>query len=165
MRADVDYAYVAGGLPPRDTWQLLLPGVFTQYSPLYVGVVGLGLAFFGLGALTSRNYAAATEDATRPASSRALIAFFAILALIALLLAYGGNSFLYPLVYRLAPGWDLFRGQERAAYLVALALSVLAAYGAAASPIMGIHLRKRLGLVLRRDAHHFGLYLWPLLAV
>ncbi|MEZ4558530.1 MAG: hypothetical protein R2854_19225 [Caldilineaceae bacterium] len=41
VRADVSYAFVSGGLPLVDTWQLLLPGVLTTYSPLYVGVVGL----------------------------------------------------------------------------------------------------------------------------
>ena len=44
VRANVDYAFVAGGFPLQDTWQLLLPTVLTQYSPLYVGVIGLGLA-------------------------------------------------------------------------------------------------------------------------
>ena len=36
----------------------------------------------------------------------------------------------------LLPGWNLFRGQERAAYLVALGLSVLAGYGALAIQVM-----------------------------
>ena len=164
VRADVSYDYVAGGLPPRDTWQMFLPGIFTQYSPLYVGAAGLGLAIFGLGALTSGRFAA-TDDATEPASPRALIAFFGTLALVALLLSYGSNSFLYPLFYRLAPGWDLFRGQERAAYLVALALSLLAGFGAAAAPVMGIRLRQRLalfyGATLTALTYIFGLF-WQL---
>ncbi len=123
VRAATDYAFLSGGFPVRDTWQMLLPGVRTLFSPLYVGVVGLGLALIGMGAA-----------AFRPAvvSYRAGAFFFAILALIALLVSYGGNGFLYPLFYRFAPGWGLFRGQERAAYLVAFGLSVLVAYGAAA---------------------------------
>ena len=56
--------------------------------------------------------------------------------MLALLLSYGGNGFLYPLFYWLVPGWNLFRGQERAAYLVALGLSVLAGYGALAIQVM-----------------------------
>ncbi len=44
VRASVDYDFVSGGFPLQDTWQLLLPGVFTTYSPLCIGVVGLGLA-------------------------------------------------------------------------------------------------------------------------
>ena len=47
VRANVDYAFVSGGFPLQDTWQALLPGVLTQYSPLYIGVVGLGLAWLG----------------------------------------------------------------------------------------------------------------------
>ena len=38
VRANVEYAYVSGGFPLQDTWQMLLPGVLTVYSPLYVGV-------------------------------------------------------------------------------------------------------------------------------
>jgi hypothetical protein len=38
------------------------------------------------------------------------------------------------LFYRWLPGWNLFRGQERAAYLVAFGLSVLAGCGAALLP-------------------------------
>ena len=65
----------------------------------------------------------------------------------ALLLSYGGNGFLYPLFYRLAPGWNLFRGQERVAYLVALGLSVLAGYG-----VRPIHLLPHAAARLAGDA-------------
>ena len=123
VRAATDYEFLSGGFPVRDTWQMLLPGVRTLFSPLYVGIVGLGLALIGVGAAAFR---------PTVVSDRAGAFFFAILALIALLVSYGGNGFLYPLFYRFAPGWDLFRGQERAAYLVAFALSILTAYGVAA---------------------------------
>ena len=36
-------------------------------------------------------------------------------ALVAWLVSYGRHAFLYPLFYRLLPGWNLFQGQERAA--------------------------------------------------
>jgi hypothetical protein len=42
VRANVDYAFVSGGFPLSDTWQMLMPGILTVYSPLYVGIVGLG---------------------------------------------------------------------------------------------------------------------------
>jgi hypothetical protein len=144
VRASVDYNYVAGGFPLQDTWQLLLPGVLTQYSPLYIGVIGLGLGGFGAlvalrGLSTARGVAGemSVQPMTpphRPWSPplRAGAGFFLGLAFVALLLSYGGNGFLYPLFYWLAPGWNLFRGQERAAYLVALGLSALAGYGALA---------------------------------
>ena len=139
VRASVDYAYVAGGFPLQDAWQLLLPGVLTHYSPLYIGVVGLGLACLGsLVALrglpglhpgTQASLPAAHEQQARTPAFRAGAGFFLGLTLVALLLSFGENGFLYPPFYRFAPGFNLFRGQERAAYLVALGLSVLVAYG------------------------------------
>jgi len=142
VRANVDYAFVSGGFPLQDTWQALLPGVLTTYSPLYVGVIGLGLAFVAAGAALMQRRRQ-TDDATTPfpVSLRAGVAFFGGLALVALLLSYGSNGFLYPLFYRLAPGFNLFRGQERAAYLVALGLSVLAGYGVLALHLLPPRLR------------------------
>ncbi len=135
VRANVDYAFVAGGFPLQDTWQLLLPAVLTQYSPLYIGVIGLGFAWLGVWFVFSRQAQAPPRAEWTP-SPRGGAAFFLALAVTALLLSYGGNGFLYPIFYQLAPGWNLFRGQERAAYLVALGLSTLAGYGALASQVM-----------------------------
>ena len=135
VRASVDYAFVAGGFPLQDTWQLLLPAVLTQYAPLYIGVIGLGFAWLGIWFVLGRG-TKATRDAVWLPSPRAGAAFFLTVAVLALLLSYGGNGFLYPLFYRFAPGWNLFRGQERAAFLVALGLSALAGYGALASQVM-----------------------------
>jgi hypothetical protein len=148
VRASVDYAYASGGFPIQDTWQVLLPGVLTHYSPLYVGVVGLELAVcavvwaaFG----QARSYAVPVGE--RRLSWRAGIGFFGGLALAGLLLSYGDNGFLYPLFYRIAPGWQLFRGQERSAYLVALGLAVLAGYGAALAAQMPALWRRRAALI------------------
>lgn len=136
VRADVDYAFVSGGFPLQDSWQLLLPGVLTHYSPLYIGVVGLGLAFVAVGAAAMRSHWRAGEvDVALPLRHRWGAFFFLGLAGIALLLSFGGNGFLYPLFYHLAPGFNLFRGQERAAFLVAFGLSVLAGYG-----LLAVHL-------------------------
>ena len=132
VRASVDYAYVSGGFPVQDFWQILFPGVLTQFSPLFIGIPGLFLAFLSL---------------TRPRpihNSQFTIhhsLFFLLTTTLALLLSLGDNSFLYPLFYRFAPGWNLLRGQERAAFLVAFGLSVLAGYGMAALP--GLSLRAR----------------------
>lgn len=159
VRANVDYAFVSGGFPIQDTWQLLLPHVLTIYSPLYVGVIGLGLAFMAFGVR-------AHEFPTRGVPPAALgIGFFGAVTLLALLVSYGAEGFLYPIVYRVLPGWNLFRGQERAAYLVAFGLSVLAGYGAAALPAMHPARRAWLatlfaGLVIA-GAYVFGL-LWQL---
>ena len=143
VRASVDYAAVSNGFPLQDTWQALLPGVLTIYSPLYVGVISLGLAFVAAGAalMQRRNLSANTTTPPAPMSLRAGGAFFGGLVVVALLLSYGGNGFLYPLFYWLAPGFSLFRGQERAAYLVALGLSVLAGYGVLALHLLPQRLR------------------------
>lgn len=125
VRAAVDYAFVSGGFPVQDSWQLLLPGVLTLWSPLYVGAPALVLALVAV-------VSPAPTDSAAPIALpawRGTLWFFAILALLALLVSFGSNGFLYPLVYHL-PGWSLFRGQERAALLVAQALSVLAGLGA-----------------------------------
>ena len=125
VRASVDYAYVSGGFPVQDTWQMLFPGILTQFSPLFIGIPALFLALLGLSSLRPIDNSQFTVHCSL---------FFLLLSLLALLLSFGEHSFLYPLFYRYAPGWNLFRGQERAAYLVAFGLSVLAGYGMAALP-------------------------------
>ncbi|MCX7671177.1 MAG: hypothetical protein N2439_14050, partial [Anaerolineae bacterium] len=52
--------------------------------------------------------------------------------LVALLLSLGRYGFLYPLFYRFAPGFAIFRDQERIALVVSFGLAVLAGYGLAA---------------------------------
>lgn len=174
VRANVDYAYVSGGFPLQDTWQMLLPGVLTVYSPLYVGVIGLGLAFVAVAAAMLRaewqgipnpDRKGGASGAAWTISHRTGVIFFLALAALALLLAYGDNGFLYPLFYRWAPGFDLFRGQERAAFLVAFGLSVLAGYGLLAARLLPVAVRGWLatlyaGLVIG-GVYLFGL-LWQL---
>jgi hypothetical protein len=162
VRANVDYAFVSGGFPLQDTWQILLPGVLTQFSPLYIGVVGLGLVGVAVGHWSMGIGRARTSP---PIPYTSYLTFFISLSLIALLLSYGDNAFLYPLFYRYAPGWKLFRGQERAAYLVAFGLSMLAGYGAALLPGMEHRRRRRIALTVGALAtggvYSFGL-LWQL---
>ena len=86
------------------------------------------------------------DDDLRPGIVWAAL-FFAALALLALLVSFGNHGFLYPVLYRWAPGWALFRGQERAAYLVAFGLSVLAGYGAAALGGLTARQRRTVGVV------------------
>jgi uncharacterized membrane protein len=174
VRADVTYAFVSGGFPLRDTAQMLLPGILTQFSPLYVGLVPLGLALLvvalpvlgrrwsgfkvrGSRLNTRRSAVGGQRSAVGgrqpstfhlPLSTRNPHLFFAALALLALLASFGNHGFLYPILYRWAPGWALFRGQERAAYLMAFALSVLAGYGAAALGGLSRERRRTFGIVL-----------------
>lgn len=165
VRANVDYAYVSAGFPLQDTWQLLLPGVLTHFSPLYVGVVGLGLALIGLVQGRVRDQAIEQLSTDAPSPPHYPL-FFAALALIALFLSYGDNGFLYPLAYRYAPGWNLFRGQERTAFLVALSFSVLIGLGMAALPRLRYGARRWLGLLyamlVAGGTYFFGLF-WQLM--
>ena len=162
VRADTAYAFVSGGFPLQDTWQMILPAVLTQYSPLYVGVAALGLALLALFGQGS----AAVRPGTAPLIPvRGGVWFFAGVAILALLASYGDNGPLYPLLYRFAPGWNLFRGQERAAYLVAFGLSMLAGYGAALAPTLRQRTRARIATVYASvvigGVYIFGL-LWQL---
>jgi len=150
VRANVDYAFVSGGFPLQDSWQLLLPGVLTQFSPLYIGVIGLGLALIA-------------SVGGRAVPVRYNLHYFVLgVTLLFLLLAYGDNGVLYPLFYRWAPGWNLFRGQERAAFVVALGLSLLAGLGAGAITQLAEGLRRRLAIMVAM-AISAGVYLFGVL--
>lgn len=58
------------------------------------------------------------------------VRFFGAAALVSLLLALGGNTFLHPLTYLFLPGFSLNRAPSRFFYLFGFALSMLAGYGA-----------------------------------
>jgi hypothetical protein len=111
-RAQANYNEMSGGFPRQDPIQLLLPDSVSVMSPLYVGILPLFLAV--LAPLLKRN--------------RAVI-FWTCLALVALLLSFGGNTFAYSLFYLFAPGFALFRSQERAAFVFSFSMALLAGYG------------------------------------
>ncbi len=113
VRAEGVYDKMAGGFPLLDVIQVLLPGVVSHYSPLYVGGVGLLLALLAV--------------FWRP---HRFTTFWGIWGGLALLISFGGNTFLYAPLYLLGPGFSLFRGQERWAFVVAFSAAVLAGYGA-----------------------------------
>jgi hypothetical protein len=106
-RSGLSYAEASGGFELLDALQLVLP---TQ-SPLYPGVLTLLLALAAPFLVRGR-----------------MVRFWAGLGLIALLLSFGKNLFLYPVFYLLAPGFALFRSQERAVLVLAFALAMLAGY-------------------------------------
>lgn len=110
-RAGFNYDDMKHGFPIRDLLQLVVPGVFSQWSPIWVGLGGLSLA---LTAVKGR-----MSGAT----------FWGAVAVFALLFSLGGNGPVYPLIYDLVPGLRFFRGQERAAYLVVNSLAILAGLG------------------------------------
>ncbi|MBN2471817.1 MAG: hypothetical protein JXN59_13935, partial [Anaerolineae bacterium] len=99
------------GFPVQDIIQLVFPRVLSVWSPLYVGIGGLVLAGVAIGR-RARDWA-----------------FWSGAALAGLLFSFGGNAALYGLLYNVLPGATLFRGQERGAIVIALALSVLVGLG------------------------------------
>jgi len=112
-RADLSYDAKRGGFPLQDVWQMIFPGAVSLFSPLYMGLPALLFAY----------------TAIRRRSET--VAFWAGVALVALLHSFGGNLGLYPFLYNVLPGLRFFRGQERAAVLVSNSLAVLAGLGAA----------------------------------
>lgn len=110
-RPGLGYDAKGNGFPVHDIVQFVFPGIVSVFSPLYVGVVGLVLALI---AMTRRVMGAW---------------FWGGAAVLALLLSFGANGVLYPLLYNILPGLSYFRGQERAAYLVANGLAILAGLG------------------------------------
>jgi hypothetical protein len=121
VRAGLSYEELAGGFGFFDLVQYLLPGVFTNWSPVYVGIYALLLAGAACLGVLSPSW--------RRKQTRAQVFFCGVLAVVCLILSLGGKTFLYRLFYWIVPGFRLFRSQERAIYLTSLALSVLAGYG------------------------------------
>lgn len=116
-RAAGDYAALSHGFPPRELVGVLLAGI-TKWSPLYVGVLPLILAAM----------AGWLALATGGPAARRLRLWIGI-GLVATVLSLGANAFAFDAAYALVPGFDLFRGQERAAFLVSFSLAMLAGAG------------------------------------
>ncbi len=111
-RAGSGYEEIAAGLNVQDLVQVLFPGSVSGQSPFYLGMLPLLLAGAAL--------VLAPGGAVR---------FWFVAALVALLLSFGDQAYLHSLFYLIAPGWRLFRGQERLALLVAFPVSLLVGYG------------------------------------
>lgn len=126
-RAEAYYAMLSNGFPPTELLGLVLPGI-THWAPLYLGVLPLLLAVAALLAWGRRGADIARSGASQGGRD---IPFWAGLGLLALLLSLGRHGFGFDLFYQFAPGFDLFRGQERAAFLAAFALAMLAGAGMA----------------------------------
>ncbi len=99
------------GFPFHDIAQFLLPGTVSQWSPLYVGIPSLILIVIAIRQRVSEN-----------------IFWFGVFV-VSLLLSFGANSAFYSSLYNLIPGLRFFRGQERAAFLIANSLAILAGLG------------------------------------
>ena len=135
-RASADYAMLSGGFPPAELLGALLPGL-THWSPLYLGLLPLVLALAAMGrwlraeAGGDRPMAPAGDGMAAPVDALAPPAIWPILGLAALLLSLGRHAFAFDLFYLLAPGFDLFRGQERAAVAVSFSGAMLAGWALA----------------------------------
>ena len=114
-RESLGFVAKGNGFPFRDIAQVLFPGSVSQWSPLYVGIPALFLVAIAL--------------ARRQGESR----FWLVVALAAAAHSLGENSAFYHASYNLIPGLRFFRGQERAALLVAMSLAILAGLGIAAA--------------------------------
>jgi hypothetical protein len=112
-RASIPFEMAATGFPSQDIVQLVLTGLVSWYQPLYVGLLSLALALVA-------GICARKRD----------IPFWAVLALVALVLSLGKHVFGFEIAYFALPGVGLFRNQERHAYLFTFALAMLSAYGA-----------------------------------
>ncbi len=116
------------GFPFRDVFQFIFPGSVSQWSPLYIGIPALFLV------------AAALRFG--PRESR----FWLIVAAIGLLFSLGENGALYTMSYNFVPGLRFFRGQERAALLVANSLAILSGIGISAFAAAANQAQKRQAL-------------------
>ncbi len=112
-RTGLTFDAKSNGFPIQDIVQFVFTNVVSQWSPLYVGVVGLVLAGIALWRRLPESI------------------FWGVVALIALGLSFGKNSPIYAFFYNVLPGLRFFRGQERGAFLITFSLATLAGMGAA----------------------------------
>ncbi len=99
------YGYQLKALPG-----ILLPA-WRGEKALYVGIATLALALIGVSRRLSMAW------------------FWAGAGIIALMLALGGNTSLYRLLFLIGPGWGTFRDQERTMLVMSFAVAVLGGLG------------------------------------
>ncbi|HLZ09964.1 MAG TPA: hypothetical protein VKT80_15350, partial [Chloroflexota bacterium] len=112
-RADMSYLEAAHGYLLTALPEILVP-LWHGEKALSIGIAALILAV--LGAIRAW---------------REPMAYWIVVALFALPLSTGGQTPLFWLLYNVAPGWNLFRDQERVIVLFALSAALLAARGVA----------------------------------
>lgn len=122
-RASLSFEESGTGFLPYDLIQLILPAVGEPFPALYVGVLPLGLVALALTAVR--------RDPAERDQNRRVIAFLGWSLLVALLISFGKHLGLYSVLYLFAPGWRLFRNQERTIAWAVLAAALLSGYGTA----------------------------------
>lgn len=111
-RTGIGFDEAGTGFPAQDVVQFVVTGLVSHWQPLYVGILPLVLVWLALVVQRRRD-----------------TLFWVGLAVVALVLALGKHVLGFEIAYLLWPAYSLFRGQERHAFLVGFALSVLAAHG------------------------------------
>ena len=148
-RAVMPFDNAQAGFPLADLLSLLFPGFAGRTAPLYVGILPLFLAAASLLGRSSGRAGASAEGRSWPGA----LTFWSGVALVSLLLSFGGAMFLYSVPYLALPGFGIFRGQERLALVYAVGLAVMAGFGcdwlaAAGGPKAWGHFRRALGPAL-----------------
>ena len=117
-RSDVGYEFVSKGFPLLNYTHLLVPRTLSLWTPEYIGLLPITMASF---AIWHRNRSAQSAE----------IVFWTLIALFAAWVSLGDKGILFEFVYHAAPGFSLFRQQERLISLVSLSLALLSANGLA----------------------------------
>ncbi len=100
-----------GGFSMQDLTQFVFPYMLGRWTPLYISLIGLVLVGVAIWR-RAPNYG-----------------FWLGVGLFGLALSFGQRLAIYDFVYVLLPGFGFFRGQERAAFVVATAGAVLGSMG------------------------------------
>ncbi|MFQ6101589.1 MAG: YfhO family protein [Anaerolineae bacterium] len=103
----------------------------------YVGLLPLLLAIAAVGSLM-QHATRSTQHATRNTfhvGRRSMIGFWTISAVVALVLALGKNTPLFPFLFRHIPSFNLFQAPARWLAVTTVALTALAALGAHSWPV------------------------------
>jgi len=90
---------------------------YYQETSVYIGILPLILIFFAIFVKRSEK------------EERELIWFFTGLAILSLLLAFGGNTRIYLWVWKYVPGVNLFRAPARFIFLFTFSTAILAGFG------------------------------------
>ncbi|MCL5962614.1 MAG: YfhO family protein [Chloroflexi bacterium] len=131
-RTDVGYEFVKSGFQLRDLVGLVFP-TNAGGRPLYVGIVPLLLAGWAL----------------LRAETRSKTWFWLGLAVLGLVMSFGGNTFFHSVEYVLVPGLKFFRNHERTALIFSMAVAILAGYG----------VRDLLGRGLESEEHLYATFI------
>ena len=135
-RAILSYKQAGEGFLFSDLLALVLPGT----RLVYIGVIPLILVLLAL--------------ALRVRGKKREIVFWGVVAALALLLTLGRRTAVFTFLYILAPGFNLFQGQERAMQVFSLATAILAGYGSGVLDRLMDHTTKH------RYAAFFRVLLW-----